>query len=252
MKQSLRHQKIIEYVTQQGYLSTEELVKLLEVSPQTMRRDLNELAENNLISRHHGGAAAISSAVNSDYQERKFFFSAEKERLAQAVAKIIPNGASLFIDIGTTPESIAKALLNHKDLFIVTNNINAASLLMQNQSFNIVLASGSLRQDGGVLGESTVAFVSQFRLDFSILGISAIDQDGALLDYDYHEVQVKRAMMENAQKKILAVDPSKFSRRAIVCLGSLSEVDYLFLNKMPSNQIMDLMQKHNRIIQVID
>ncbi len=252
MKQTIRHKKIIELVSQRGYLSTEELVNLLGVSAQTMRRDLNELAENNLISRHHGGAAAISSSINSDYKERKFFFSAEKQKLAQAVAKLIPNGASLFIDIGTTPEAVANALLDHKDLFVVTNNLNAAYILMQNESFKITLASGALRKDGGILGESTVAFLSQFRLDFGILGISAIDQEGALLDYDYHEVQVKRAIMQNSQRKILAVDHSKFSRRAIVCLGCLSEIDHFFSNKQPSPFILDLMQQHNRQVQIVD
>ncbi|EJS87262.1 hypothetical protein AAUPMB_14640, partial [Pasteurella multocida subsp. multocida str. Anand1_buffalo] len=78
------------------------------------------------------------------------------------------------------------ALLNHQKLRIVTNNINAAYILMQNETFDIILASGSLRQDGGIIGEATVAFISQFRLDFGILGISGIDLDGSLLEYDYH------------------------------------------------------------------
>lgn len=148
MKQSIRHQKILDLVTQKGYVSTEELVSLLDVSPPTIRRDLNELAEKNLIRRHHGGAASPSTAENSDYEDRKNFFLKGKNCIAQRVASLIPNGASLFIDIGTTPEAVAKALLNHQKLRIVTNNINAAYILMQNETFDIILASGSLRQDG--------------------------------------------------------------------------------------------------------
>ena len=250
MKQSIRHKQIIELVREQGYLSTEELVNLLGVSPQTMRRDLNELAENNLIIRHHGGAAAISRAINSDYHERKEFFSLEKSKLAEKVAQLIPNGSSLFIDIGTTPEAIAHALLSHKDLCIVTNNINAAHILMQNKTFQITIASGSLRQDGGIIGESTISFISQFRLDFGILGISAIDLDGSLLDFDYHEVQVKRAIMENSQTTILAVDHSKFSRKAMVRLGSLSEIEHLLTNRLPPDSIIDLMNKNNLSLQI--
>ncbi|OOF87666.1 DeoR/GlpR family transcriptional regulator [Rodentibacter ratti] len=235
MKQSIRHRKIMELVNLHGYLSTEDLVIRLNVSPQTIRRDLNVLAELNFIRRHHGGAASPSSAENSDYVDRKQFFSSQKNRIAQEVAKLIPNGASLFIDIGTTPEAVANALLEHESLRIVTNNLNAAHLLRQNESFDITMAGGSLRSDGGIIGEATVNFISQFRLDFGILGISAIDTDGSLLDYDYHEVQVKRAIIESSRQTLLVTDHSKFTRQAIVRLGELGDVEYLFTDEVPSS-----------------
>lgn len=231
MKQSIRHQKIIELVTQLGYVSTEQLVHELNVSSQTIRRDLNELAENNAIRRHHGGAALPSNSENSDYSDRKQFFSLQKKAIAQNVAKMIPNGSSLFIDIGTTPEAVAGALLEHENLRIVTNNLNAAHILMQKKGFQITVAGGGLRLDGGIIGEATVNFINQFRLDFCILGISAVEPDGSMMDYDYHEVQVKRALMRNARNVILVTDHSKFSRRAIVRLGNLREVNYLFTDK---------------------
>ena len=242
MKQSLRHQKIIELVTQRGYIGTEELVALLNVSSQTIRRDLNELAENNFIRRHHGGAASPSTSENSDYSDRKQFFSQAKDRIAQQVVTLIPDGSSLFIDIGTTPEAVADALLGHKDLRIVTNNLNAAHILMQNETFKITLAGGSLRQDGGIIGEATIAFISQFRLDYGILGISSIDLDGSLLDYDFHEVQVKRAIIESSRNTILAADHSKFTRRAMVKLGSITDVEYFFTDTPPPPSISDILR----------
>lgn len=245
MKPAIRHKKIIELVAQKGYLSTEELVSVIEVSPQTIRRDLNELAAMNKITRHHGGAASLSSAINSDYKNRKTFFALEKNRIAKEVVKIIPNGSSLFIDIGSTPEEIANALLDHQSLRIVTNNLNAAHILMQNDTFDITMASGSLRQDGGIIGETTIAFISQFRLDFAILGISAVDLDGALLDFDYHEVQVKRAIMESANNIILGIDHSKFTRKAMVKLGDLSEIDHLFTSNTPPQPIIEFINTHN-------
>ncbi|QHB17964.1 DeoR/GlpR family transcriptional regulator [Mannheimia pernigra] len=228
MKQANRHKKIIELVNQLGYVSTEELVAQMKVSPQTIRRDLNEMAENNLIRRHHGGAAAPSNNENSDYTHRKQFFSQEKNAIAQQVAKLIPNGASVFLDIGTTSEAVALALLSHKNLKVVTNNLNAAHILMKNPECQITVAGGNLRSDGGLIGEETVRFINQFRLDFCILGISAVDLDGSMLDYDYHEVQVKRALMECARQVVLVADHSKFSRNAIVRLGNIKEVNYLF------------------------
>ncbi|MGX2967869.1 DeoR/GlpR family transcriptional regulator [Ursidibacter sp. B-7004-1] len=231
MKQSIRHQKIIELVNQSGYVSTEELVAILNVSSQTIRRDLNELAEKNIIRRHHGGAASPSNTENSDYSDRKQFFSEQKNQIGKKVAEMIPNGASLFIDIGTTPEAVAYSLLNHKDLRVVTNNLNAAHILLQKDDCQVTIAGGELRADGGIIGEATVNFINQFRLDYCILGISAVESDGSMMDYDYHEVQVKRALMRNARNIVLVTDHSKFTRNAIVRLGDIKEVNYLFTDR---------------------
>ncbi len=147
------------------------------------------------------------------------------------MAKLIPNGASLFLDIGTTSEAVALALLSHKNLKVVTNNLNAAHILMQNEDCQITVAGGGLRSDGGLIGEETVRFINQFRLDFGILGISAVDMDGSMLDYDYHEVQVKRALMECSRQVVLVTDHSKFTRTAIARLGNVKEVNYLFTDQ---------------------
>ncbi|STL77788.1 RNA 3'-terminal-phosphate cyclase [Escherichia coli] len=171
MKQTQRHNGIIELVKQQGYVSTEELVEHFSVSPQTIRRDLNELAEQNLILRHHGGAALPSSSVNTPWHDRKATQTEEKERIARKVAEQIPNGSTLFIDIGTTPEAVAHALLNHSNLRIVTNNLNVANTLMVKEDFRIILAGGELRsRDGGIIGEATLDFISQFRFAIGSAG----------------------------------------------------------------------------------
>ncbi|AFG42343.1 Glycerol-3-phosphate regulon repressor [Escherichia coli P12b] len=168
MKQTQRHNGIIELVKQQGYVSTEELVEHFSVSPQTIRRDLNELAEQNLILRHHGGAALPSSSVNTPWHDRKATQTEEKERIARKVAEQIPNGSTLFIDIGTTPEAVAHALLNHSNLRIVTNNLNVANTLMVKEDFRIILAGGELRsRDGGIIGEATARCWSSITTKFA-------------------------------------------------------------------------------------
>lgn len=174
MKQTQRHNGIIELVKQQGYVSTEELVEHFSVSPQTIRRDLNELAEQNLILRHHGGAALPSSSVNTPWHDRKATQTEEKERIARKVAEQIPNGSTLFIDIGTTPEAVAHALLNHSNLRIVTNNLNVANTLMVKEDFRIILAGGELRsRDGGIIGEATLDFISSSALISGFWGSAA-------------------------------------------------------------------------------
>lgn len=242
MRQAQRHSAIIDLVQHHGYVSTEELVSHFSVSPQTIRRDLNELADQHKIHRHHGGAALLSSAENSAWQDRKRMFSEAKGRIARRVASCIPDGATLFIDIGTTPEAVAYALMHHNNLRIVTNNLNVAVLLRAKADFRLILAGGEVRtRDGGIVGEATLDFISQFRLDFGILGISGIDSDGSLLDFDYHEVRTKRAIIENSRSVMLVTDHSKFGRNAMVNLGNIDMVNYLFTDQSPPSGVMAAM-----------
>ncbi|OCH23634.1 DeoR/GlpR family transcriptional regulator [Aliivibrio sp. 1S128] len=253
MKQISRHQEIVNLVQQHGYVSTEDLVEQFKVSPQTIRRDLNELADENKIRRHHGGATIPLSSVNTAYTTRKVMQLNEKDTIAEALAKHIPDGATLFIDIGTTPESVAKALVkNHKDLRVVTNNINVAMILMANPDFKVILAGGEVRnRDGGIVGEATLDFIKQFRLDFGILGISGIDYDGSLLDFDYHEVRVKKAIIENSRSVYLAVDHTKFGRNAMVNLGSITELQMIITDQEPPEEIVAILKDNEIPYEVI-
>lgn len=254
MKLSSRHQEIVNLVQQHGYVSTEDLVEQFKVSPQTIRRDLNELADENKIRRHHGGATIPLSSVNTAYTTRKVMQLNEKDRIAEALAKHIPDGATLFIDIGTTPESVAKALVkSHKDLRVVTNNINVAMILMANPDFKVILAGGEVRnRDGGIVGEATLDFIKQFRLDFGILGISGIDYDGSLLDFDYHEVRVKKAIIENSRSVYLAVDHTKFGRNAMVNLGNINELQMMITDQMPPDEIVTILREHEIPFEVLN
>ncbi|MDD9194390.1 DeoR/GlpR family transcriptional regulator [Aliivibrio sp. S3MY1] len=253
MKQLSRHQEIVNLVQQHGYVSTEDLVEQFKVSPQTIRRDLNELADENKIRRHHGGATIPLSSVNTAYTTRKVMQLNEKDTIAEALAKHIPDGATLFIDIGTTPESVAKALVkNHKELRVVTNNINVAMILMANPDFKVILAGGEVRnRDGGIVGEATLDFINQFRLDFGILGISGIDYDGSLLDFDYHEVRVKKAIIENSRSVYLAVDHTKFGRNAMVNLGSITELQMIITDQEPPEEIVAILKDNEIPYEVI-
>jgi DeoR family glycerol-3-phosphate regulon repressor len=138
---------------------------------------------------------------------------------------------------------VAHALLDHDDLRVVTNNLNVANTLMVKEDFRIILAGGELRsRDGGIIGEATLDFISQFRLDFGILGISGIDSDGSLLEFDYHEVRTKRAIIENSRHVMLVVDHSKFGRNAMVNMGSISMVDAVYTDVMPPAGVMKVIK----------
>lgn len=254
MGQQTRQDRIVQLVREKGYTSIDELAEQFKVTPQTIRRDINSLADQDLIRRHHGGASYDSSTTNVDYNTRQALHQDAKKRIAKHLAKEIPNGASLFINIGTTTEEVAKALLNHSALKIITNNINVASILRIKDDFNVIVAGGSVRsRDGGIIGEATVDFINQFRVDYGIIGISGIDQeDGSLLDYDYQEVRVAQSIIANSRNVFLAADGAKFGRNAMVRLGNITQVDQLFTDTQPPKTILSLLEEHSVKLEVCD
>lgn len=240
-----RHKQILELAKQQGFLSTEGLARHFDVTTQTIRRDINLLCEAGLMRRFHGGAGLSSSVENVDYPSRQVLNHEAKIHIAQKVVEHIPDNASLFINIGTTTEEVAKALMERKNLRIITNNLNVASLLCSNSSFEVIVAGGVVRNDRGVIGESTIDFIRQFKVDYGIIGISGIDGDGTLLDFDYREVRVAQAIIDNSRQVFLAADHTKFSITPMVKLGSLADVDTLFTDIAPPKGILDLLEQSN-------
>ena len=248
-----RQQEILVLVQQQGFVTIDTLSLNFKVTPQTIRRDINSLCEQKLLTRYHGGAGISSSVENVDYSTRQILNLPEKQRIAKLTASQIPDRASIFINIGTTTEEVAKALQNHTGLRIITNNLNVASILRSNPSFEIIIAGGSVRQrDGGITGEATIDFIHQFKVDYGIVGISCIDVDGALLDFDYHEVRVAQAIMENSRQVFLVADHSKFDRYAMVRLGSINQVNAVFTDQPPPAHISAILTENNIELHVAD
>ncbi len=235
-----RHAKIKQRVNAKGFMTIEHLASEFGVTPQTIRRDINVLSQEGSIHRYHGGAGVPPSTENVAYIQRKVLCLHEKQRIARSVAAQIPDHASLFINIGTTTEEIAKSLCDHDRLRVITNSLNVASILAGNENFEVIVAGGLVRpRDGGIVGPLTIDFIQQFRVDYGIIGISGIDLDGTLLDFDYREVRAARAIIDNSRKVFLAADHTKFGRNAMVRLGSIGEIDGLFTDRLPVESVME-------------
>ena len=245
MAQETRHKQIIELVAERGFVTIDDMAQHFQVTPQTIRRDINQLDQEKLLQRYHGGAGIPSSTLNTAYSDRKIQNLEEKTRIGEAIASKIPDHSSMFINIGTTTETIAKALLKHRGLTIITNNLHVASILSSKEDFNVIIAGGAVRnRDGGIIGEATVDFVKQFKVDFAIIGISGIDDDGELLDFDYQEERVAQGIIENARQVFLAADHSKFGRNAMIRLGNISQASHLFTGLTPPTNISNILVEH--------
>ncbi len=235
MNHSPRQLELVEEVRRLRTVSVEALAERFGVTLQTVRRDVRLLSDAGLLARFHGGVRVPSSTTeNIAYRQRQQLNDGAKSRIARAVAKAVPNGCSLSINIGTTTEAIARELLTHKGLRIITNNLNVAAILSDNPDCEVIVAGGVVRaRDRGIVGEVTVDFISQFKVDIALIGISGIEADGTLRDYDYREVKVSRAIIEHARQVWLAADSSKFNRPAMVEVGQLAQVDMLFTEAAP-------------------
>ncbi len=235
MNTSTRQAEILTIARRDGKVGATAIARTLNVAVQTVRRDLRELCAAGLLERVHGGAILPSGVRNIGYDDRRALGRDAKLRIAARTASLIPDNASLFLNIGTTTEAVAQALFQHRDLMVVTNNLNVANILARNPSCEVVVAGGTLRRtDGGLVGDLAALAIARFKVDIAVVGASAIDPNGDLLDFDPEEVRVSRQILDAARASILVADRSKFTRKAPVRIGSVSEVDHLVTDSVPS------------------
>ncbi len=226
---SFRQTEILDIARSEGRVIVEDLSQRFNVTLQTIRRDLTDLADAGHLDRVHGGAMPRTGVTNLGYEQRRRMNEGAKSAIARVCAEAIPGNSSIILNLGTTTEAVAHALLHHSNITVVTNNMNVANILAANPSCEIMVAGGALRRsDGGLVGELTTQFFEQFKVDLAVIGVSALDRDGDLLDYDLAEVRVSKAIIRQARKTYLVCDGSKLARSAPARLASLSEIDTLF------------------------
>ena len=232
---SPRHEEILQLAKEHGRVTVDDLAERFGVTPQTIRKDLNDMCDHRLLTRIHGGALLPSGVENMEYEARRQLHADEKRAIGRAAAELIPDRASLFINIGTTTEAVSDALLDHRELMVITNNINVANRMRVYPAFEVVIAGGVVRgSDGGIVGEAAVDFIRQFKVDYAVIGVSAVDEDGALFDFDFREVKVAQAIIANARHVILVTDSSKLERGAPVRIGHVSQVGTVIMDRCPS------------------
>ena len=235
MNPNPRQTELLQEVQRLGTATVEALASRFRVTLQTARRDVKLLTEAGLLERFHGGARSPSSTTeNLAYRLRQGMNQAAKSAIARAVAGAVPAGCSLMLNIGTTTEAVANELLAHKGLRVITNNLHVAAILSHNAECEVIVAGGMMRaSDHGIVGEATVDFVRQFRVDIGIIGISGIEADGSLRDFDFREVKVTQAIMGQSREVWLVADHAKFNRPAMVEVGRIDQIDRLYTDRAP-------------------
>ena len=234
LPENIRLGAILDMVRRDGRVTTDAIASAFGVTVQTARRDLAQLCEEGRLARVYGGAVLPSGTRNFHRDDRQRLNAPAKAAMAARAARRIPNGASVFLDIGTTIEAVAEALAGHENLMVITNNLHVANVLGLAPGVDVVVAGGLLRPaDGGLVGEATADFVRQFRPDIALFGASALSQDGDALDFDFREVRVAQAVLGLARQRWLMADHAKFSRSAPVRIARIADFDRFFTDRAP-------------------
>lgn len=243
MPLSERQAQIAEIVRQQDVVRVEDLARRFQVTTQTIRRDLSLLCERGLARRVHGGVQRMNTLGNVAYAWRQILNLEAKQAIAREVARHVSNGVSLAFSVGTTPEIVSKALLNHQQLRIFTNNLNIAMLACTNPTFEVTVAGGRLRnEDRDVMGTGMETLFGAYKLDIGIYGVAGVDEDGTLLDFYEEEVRARQMIRDNSRSAYLVLDYTKFGRAAHVRGGKIDEATKIFCDRTPPASICDMIE----------
>lgn len=248
-----RQSEMMRMVLENGFIATEQMSERFNVTPQTVRLDIKVLCELNLVQRIHGGAGQIQDVEQVPYRERLMTHPVEKRKIAELVASHVPDGASVFIHIGTTTEAVALALGIRKDLKIITNNLNVANEIFRHTGFSLDITAGDIRpSDGGIVGKDSIESIQRYRPEFGVIGVNGVAPDGSLLDIDVQASEAARVMMRVARTVLLVADHTKFDHSALIRFGDMHDIDHVFTDLPPPAHYAGLLKAAGVRVHVAD
>lgn len=250
LKKEKRRKAISALVLDQGAATVGSLAEQLNVSMQTIRRDVDALCEDDMLHRVHGRIELSKEFLNTPFDQRTDTNPLGKRAIGEAAARLIPDGSTLFMSIGSTPLSVAQALRSRKNLTVITNNLNVAMAMSDEPSNRIIIPEGELRlPDRDILGNDVLELFGRYRAEFAIFGVAGVELDGSLLDFHSTEVRARQKISTNAQKSILVVDHSKFGRQAPALGGNVTDIDTIILDRRPGPAFAPLLKPiENRLV----
>ncbi|MEH6403419.1 MAG: DeoR/GlpR family DNA-binding transcription regulator [Sneathiella sp.] len=240
IKQSKRQLEIMRVLQVHKSCSVIELAEQLDVSDETIRRDIRQLASTGAVEKIHGGVMLPHSSLEPPFLSRLQDQREEKLKIARLTASLIQNGETLLIDNGSTSCYFAKELISHRNLTIITNSTEVARELCSRNYNRVFMAGGEIRSDdSAAYGSTAVEFARQFTTERAIISMGALQADQGCLDFDLPEAEFKRAVIPQTQSLIVTVDHTKFNRPGVIKVCSMDRIDLLITDRMPPDDIVD-------------
>jgi DeoR family glycerol-3-phosphate regulon repressor len=229
---------ILDLVRGEGRASISALADQLQVSGETIRRHVRPLVEGGVLTRSHGSVALADAEREPPFRRRMGERAAAKRAIARAAAGLVPDGATVMIDTGSTTAFVAEALVARRGLTVITNSIEIARPFVGRNGHRVYVAGGEIRADlAAVVGPEALAFIGQFRADLALLSVGAVDRTHGLSDYHLDEARVAQAMLAHADRAIVVADRAKFEARAAVPVCALTAVGVLVTDQIPPSEL---------------
>ncbi|KOA70595.1 MULTISPECIES: DeoR/GlpR family DNA-binding transcription regulator [Pantoea] len=240
-----RLNKIKKIIQENKSISIESLVSKLEVSKDTIRRDLIRLEQLNVIKRTHGGAVINNrDALIFDYSQRSEIQNPVKERIAIKAAELIKDNSSVIFDSSTTVETVIPHL-SDKNILAITNSLTSANRLAKNKKCDIKILPGNLHKEQMFLyGSETIQKIEKYHVDYVLLGVFAISDKGLFIHTE-EEGLVKRQMVMQGMTVIAVADHTKINTTGFFKVCDLSWINYLVTDELPESSFIQSLQDNN-------
>ncbi|MEK3786180.1 MULTISPECIES: DeoR/GlpR family DNA-binding transcription regulator [Paenibacillus] len=248
-----RKPRLLQYIQQNQRASVQVLSEVFQVSESTIRRDLKELEEAQLLKRTHGGAVSLESAnIEPAIIDKEDLFREEKAAIAREAAELIRPGDTLLLDAGTTTLHLAREIRRMSDIRVVTNSLLVLNELKDCRDIEVSLTGGMLRPETqAFVGPITEAALDMIRVDKAFIAMNGIDARAGLTTPNMVEAAAKRKMMDIANEVVLLADHSKFGKVAFAKVAELSQVHHgIFDKEVPENSIL-AMRKLGIVVTIV-
>lgn len=236
MKRHDRQQEILEMVRHAEQLAINDLAERLRVSEETVRRELRQMEADGLVKRLHGGVRLAVGFEEGPFETRLKRNAEAKKRIAAAVAGVLPDGASVYLDASSTCFYVAQALRDRRDLTIITNAIGVAQELAGRNGNRVYFAGGEIDYAyRATFDESALRYLLSFRPDMAVVSTESIELATGFGNYHVGEALLCRQMIALSGCCFMAVDSSKFGRRSFAHVANFDEVARVFTDAFPGD-----------------
>ena len=234
-----RHQEIVRLLEAGGMMAISALAERLDVSLETIRRDVRPLEDNGLVVRTHGAVGLAGQLGEAPFHKRMREQADAKRAIARKLAATIRDGDAVMLDTGTTTSFLARELVRHRRLTIITNSSDIARTLATQNGNRVYMAGGELRPDSGAaFGKSALDFIAQFSVAHAVISAGAVGTTG-IMDFDLDEAEFARMVLSCGERRIVATDHTKFGRRGLITVCAFADVTELVTDQPPPAPVAD-------------
>ncbi|WP_181699112.1 DeoR/GlpR family DNA-binding transcription regulator [Chthonobacter albigriseus] len=239
MRHTKRHEEILRIVREEGTSTVAKLAERLGVSLETIRRDVQPLADRGALVKMHGAVALPDKVGEAPFDRRMREMAQEKRQIAKRVAELVVDGDTLILDTGTTTSFVARALVEKRELTVVTNSPDIARTMGAIPGNIVHLAGGRVHPDNGAtFGVAAIDFVRQFRVHHAIITVGGMHAGSGITDYALEEAEFARAVLASGERRMVVTDHTKFGRHALARVCGLDGVDCVVTDRAPQPDLL--------------